>query len=127
MADFVRFRLDDEMGSEVYIEAAESDLVALRGGQSEPDVIDAGRLRDRLSSVASAAEQVAESLRSRLKPDEGVVGVRVEGELVVYRQTRGRGHHQSHFRAAQLGPTVLSGWGRSVPVSPLRRAARSGH
>jgi hypothetical protein len=81
VADFVRFQLDDGSGSEVYFEAAEGDLVALHGGQ--PDVIDAGRLRDRLSSVASAAEQVAQSLRSKLKPDEVSLefGLKVSGEV----------------------------------------------
>jgi hypothetical protein len=40
MAEFVRFTLDD--GSKVLFESAESDLVALHGGQ--PDVLDGGRL-----------------------------------------------------------------------------------
>jgi hypothetical protein len=39
VAEFVRYQLED--GSEVYFEAAESDLVSLRGGEAE--VTDAGR------------------------------------------------------------------------------------
>jgi Trypsin-co-occurring domain 1 len=79
MAEFVRFTLDD--GSEVMFESAESDLVALRGGQ--PDVRDGGRLTSRLRGVAEAAEEVAGSLRSRLAPDEVSLefGLKVSGEL----------------------------------------------
>jgi hypothetical protein len=53
VAEFVRYRLDD--GSEVVFESAESDLVALHGGQ--PDVIDGGRLQARLEAVAGAADR----------------------------------------------------------------------
>lgn len=79
MSEFVRFTLDD--GSEVVFESAESDLVALRGGQ--PDVREGGRLTDRLRGVAEAAEQVAGSLRSRLVPDEVSLefGLKVSGEV----------------------------------------------
>jgi hypothetical protein len=79
MAEFVRFTLDD--GSEVMFESAESDLVALHGGQ--PDVRDGGRLTDRLQGVAEAAQQVAGSLRSRLVPDEVSLefGLKVSGEV----------------------------------------------
>jgi hypothetical protein len=66
VAEFVRFTLDD--GSEVLFESAESDLVALHGGQ--PEVRDGGKLTARLQAVAEAAEEVAGSLRSRLVPDE---------------------------------------------------------
>ena len=66
MAEFVRYTLDDR--SQVVFESAESDLVALHGGQ--PDVVDGGRLQARLEAVAGAAEQVAGSLRSRLRPKE---------------------------------------------------------
>jgi hypothetical protein len=66
MAEFVRFELDD--GSQVLFETAESDLVTSHGG--EPDVAEGGRLRARLTAVATAAEEIAESLRSRLAPDE---------------------------------------------------------
>ena len=77
MAEFVRFTLDD--GSEVLFESAESDLVALHGGQ--PDVLDGGRLTERLQEVAEAAEEVAGSLRSRLVPDEVSLefGLKVSG------------------------------------------------
>jgi hypothetical protein len=66
VAEFVRFTLDS--GSEVLFESAESDLVALHGGQ--PDVLDGGKLTARLQGVAEAAEEVAGSLRARLVPDE---------------------------------------------------------
>ncbi len=79
MAEFVKFVLDD--GSEVFFESAESDLVALHGG--EADVADGGRLSARLEPVAEAASQVAESLRSRLTPDEVALefGIKVSGEV----------------------------------------------
>jgi hypothetical protein len=79
MAEFVRFTLDD--GSVVMFESAESDLVALHGGQ--PDVSDGGRLTARLQGVAEAAEEVAGSLRSRLVPDEVSLefGLKVSGEV----------------------------------------------
>jgi hypothetical protein len=79
VADFVRYTLDD--GSEVVFESAESGLVTLHGGQ--PDVTDGGRLNVRLEAVAAAAEQVAESLRARLRPKEIVLefGVKVSGEV----------------------------------------------
>jgi len=65
MAEFVRFTLDD--GSDVTFESAESDLVALQGGQ--PDVRQGGRLTERLQQIAKAAEQIAGPLRSSLTPD----------------------------------------------------------
>jgi hypothetical protein len=79
MAEFVKFALDD--GSEVFFESAESDLVALHSG--EVDVTDGGRLQVRMESVANAASQVAESLRSRLTPDEVALefGLKVSGEV----------------------------------------------
>jgi hypothetical protein len=66
MAEFVRFTLDN--GSEVLFESAESDLVAQHGGA--PEVRDGGKLTARLQGVAEAAQEVAESLRSRLVSDE---------------------------------------------------------
>ena len=79
MAEFVRFTFDD--GSQVMFESAESDLVALRGGQ--PDVREGGRLTERLRGVAEAAEQVASSLRSRLDPHEVSLefGLKVSSEM----------------------------------------------
>jgi Trypsin-co-occurring domain 1 len=79
VAEFVKFVLDD--GSEVFFESAESDLVALHGG--EADVADGGRLSARLEPVADAASQVAESLRSRLTPDEVALefGIKVSGKV----------------------------------------------
>jgi hypothetical protein len=79
MAEFVRFTLDD--GSEVFFESAEGDLVQLHGG--EPEVADGGRLQTRLEAVSAAAQQVAESLRSRLRPDEVELtfGLKVSGEV----------------------------------------------
>jgi hypothetical protein len=78
MAEFVKFTLDD--GSEVFFESAESDLVQMRDGSA--DVADGGRLRGRLEAVAAAAEQVAESLRGRLAPDEVALefGLKVSAE-----------------------------------------------
>jgi Trypsin-co-occurring domain 1 len=66
MAEFVRFTLDD--GSQVLFESAESNLVALHGGQ--PDVRDGGKLTARLQGVAEAAEEVAGSLGARLVLNE---------------------------------------------------------
>ncbi len=79
MAEFVKFVLDD--GSEVFFESAESNLVALHGG--EVGVVDGGRLSARLGPVAEAASQVAGSLRSRLAPDEVALefGLKVSGEV----------------------------------------------
>jgi hypothetical protein len=79
VAEFVRYTLDD--GSEVIFESAESDLVALHGGQV--DVVDGGRLHTRLESIAAAAEQVAGSMRSRLAPDQVTLefGLKVSGEV----------------------------------------------
>jgi hypothetical protein len=79
VAEFIKFTLDD--GSEVFFESAESDLVALHGG--EVDVVDGGRLQARLGSVAKAASQVADSLRSHLAPDEVALefGLKVAGEV----------------------------------------------
>jgi len=79
MAEFVRFTLDD--GSVVFFESAESDLVALHGGQ--PEVREGGKLTERLRGVADAAEQVATELRSRLVPDEVRLefGLKVSGQV----------------------------------------------
>ena len=79
VAEFVRYTLED--GSQVVFESAESDLVQLHGG--EPDVVDGGRLQTRLEAVAAAAEQVAASLRSRLRPEEIALefGLKVSGEV----------------------------------------------
>ena len=79
MAEFVKYTLEDD--TEVFFESAESGLVSLRGG--EADVADGGRLQGRLQSVATAAEQVSTSLRSRLAPDEVTLefGMKVSGEV----------------------------------------------
>jgi hypothetical protein len=79
MADFVKYELDD--GSEVYFESAEASLVSLRGGDAE--VTDAGKLGDRLSHIAAAAEQVSKELRKRLAPEEIALqfGVKMSGEV----------------------------------------------
>jgi Trypsin-co-occurring domain 1 len=79
MADFVKYELDD--GSEVYFESAEASLVSLRGGDAE--VVDAGKLGDRLSHIAAAADQVSKGLRERLKPEEIELefGVKISGEV----------------------------------------------
>ena len=79
MAQFVRYALED--GSEVVFESAESDLVALHGGDVEP--ADGGRLTGRLEAVAAAAEEVSRSLRARLQPEEVTLefGIKVSGEV----------------------------------------------
>ena len=79
MAEFVRFTLGD--GSEVLFESAEGDLVALHG--CAPEVSDGGNLTARLQGVAEAAEEIAESLRSRLVPDEVGLefGLKVSGGM----------------------------------------------
>jgi hypothetical protein len=77
MAEFLRFTLDD--GSAVMFESAESDLVAPRTEQ--PFVREGGRLTEQLHGVAEAAEEIADSLRSRLTPDEVSLefGLKVSG------------------------------------------------
>ena len=79
MAEFVQFTLDD--GSRVMFESAESDLVALHGGQ--PEVREGGRLTERLQAVAEAAEEIAGSLRSRLAPHEVDLefGLKISGQV----------------------------------------------
>jgi Trypsin-co-occurring domain 1 len=79
MAEFAKFVLED--GSEVFFETAESDLVALHSG--EPEVREGGRLGNRLSAIAEAAEEISRTLRSRLVPDEVTLefGVKVGGEV----------------------------------------------
>ena len=49
MADFVKYELDDN--SEVFFESAEGSLASLRSGDA--DVVDAGKLGDRLSNIAA--------------------------------------------------------------------------
>ena len=79
MADFVRYELED--GSEVFFESAEASLVSLRGGSA--DVVDAGKLGDRLGHIAAAADEVSKGLRERLAPEEIHLefGVKVSGEV----------------------------------------------
>ena len=79
MADFVKYQLGD--GSEVFFESAEASLISERGGTA--DVKDAGKLGDRLSSIAVAADEVSRGLRDRLAPEEIdlVFGVKVSGEV----------------------------------------------
>ncbi|MFI6071310.1 CU044_2847 family protein [Actinoplanes sp. NPDC051343] len=80
MADLVQYELDD--GTSVLFEAAEADLVSLRGAGSFRTE-DGGALSDRLAGVARTAGQVAESMRAAMSPDELSVelGVKVAGEL----------------------------------------------
>jgi hypothetical protein len=79
MPDFVRYELED--GSEVFFESAEGSLVSGRGGSA--DVVDAGKLGDRLRPIAAAADEVSKGLRERLAPEEIELefGVRVSGEV----------------------------------------------
>jgi hypothetical protein len=64
MADFVKYQLDN--GSEVFFESAEASLVTLRGGPA--DVVDAGKLGDRLSGIAAAADEVSKGSGSGWLP-----------------------------------------------------------
>lgn len=79
MADFVRYELED--GSQVFFESAEGSLVSLRGDSVE--VVDAGKLGDRLRHIAAAADEVSRGLRERLAPEEIELefGVKVSGEV----------------------------------------------
>ena len=79
VAEFVKFALRD--GSEVFFESAESDLFASHAG--DVDLTDGGPLQARLASVADAASEVAESLRSRVTPHELTMefGLKVSGEV----------------------------------------------
>ncbi len=79
MADFVRYELED--GSEVFFETAEASLVSMRGGSA--DVVDAGKLGDRLRHIADAADEVSKGLRERLAPEEIHLefGVKVSAEV----------------------------------------------
>jgi len=79
MADFVKYELED--GSEVFFESAEASLVSLRGGVA--DVVDAGKLGDRLRHIAAAADEVSKGLRERLAPEqiELEFGVKISGEV----------------------------------------------
>jgi hypothetical protein len=94
MAEFVRFTLDD--GSQVLFESAESNLVALHGGQ--PDVRDGGKLTARLQGVAEAAEEVAGSLGARLVLNEVSLefGLKVSSGVNWFFAGAGGGHHQGH-------------------------------
>jgi hypothetical protein len=78
VAEFVEFTLDD--GSVVRFESADSDLVAQHGGP--PEVRDGGKLTARLRGVAEAAEEISDSLRARLSPDEVSLefGLKISGE-----------------------------------------------
>lgn len=80
MTEFVKFTLDD--GSVVVFESAsDNNLVSPRGGTA--GIADGGSLMSRLQGVAEAAEQVAATLRSRLKPDDVSLefGLKVSGEM----------------------------------------------
>ena len=79
VTEFVQFTLDD--GSVVMFESADRDLVAKHGGAVE--VREGGKLTARLRGVAEAAEEISESLRSRLAPDEVSLefGLKVSGEM----------------------------------------------
>lgn len=79
MADFARVTLPD--GTEVLFEEPGADLVTSRGRHAaikgvEPDAA-------RLETIAQAARQVSEELRTRLIPDELTleIGVGLTGEV----------------------------------------------
>lgn len=83
MADLVKVELED--GSTVYFESADGGLVCPRG-RGEPEVVDAGKLGDRLQQIAKAAGEVANSMRSTLAADgmQLQFGVKVTGEAGVW-------------------------------------------
>lgn len=107
MADFVKYELED--GSEVFFESAEGSLVSLRGGS--PDVIDAGKLGDRLSHIAAAADEVSKGFRERLAPDEIELdfGVKVSGEVNWWFFAKANGEASMNVKLT---------WRRAAPQEP---------
>jgi hypothetical protein len=77
--DFVSMTLDD--GSQVLFQSAESDLVAMHSGAM--DVVPLDEAAGRLETIAKAAQQMCESLRTQMAPDEVQleIGVAVSGEM----------------------------------------------
>ena len=107
MAEFVCYTLDD--GSEVLFETAESELVGLQGMTGTPK--QGGPLADRLHGIATAAAQVADSLREKLEPHELSLelGVKVGGEVGAWFFAR---------NSAEATITVTLTWKKPVPEGP---------
>jgi Trypsin-co-occurring domain 1 len=117
MSDFVKYQLDNE--SEVYFETAEASLVSLRGGKA--DVVDAGKLGDRLRNIATAADQVSKGLRERLEPEEIELqfGVKVSGEVGWWFIARASGEASINVTLTWRKPT-------DVPPGPVQPDPRTG-
>jgi hypothetical protein len=79
VADFVSVTLED--GTEVLFQSAESDLVRTHGGR--PHVVAVETTASRLEAIAKAAQQLCESLRQELAPEELQleIGVGLSGEV----------------------------------------------
>jgi hypothetical protein len=79
MPDFVSMTLDD--GSQVLFQSEESDLVAVHSGAA--DVVPLDEAAGRLETIAKAAQQMCQSLRTQMAPDEVQLemGVAVSGEM----------------------------------------------
>jgi hypothetical protein len=79
MPDFVSMTLDD--GSQVLFQSEESDLVAMHSGAADVEPLD--EAAGRLETIAKAAQQMCESLRTQMAPDEVQLemGVAISGEL----------------------------------------------
>lgn len=107
MADFVKYELED--GSEVFFESAEGSLVSLRGGAA--DVVDAGKLGDRLCHIAAAADEVSKGLRERLRPEEIELefGVKVSGEVSWWFFAKANGEASINVKLT---------WGKSAQERP---------
>jgi len=101
MAEFVRYELED--GSDVYFETAEASLVSLRTEAAE--VVDGGKLGDRLSSIAAAAGEVSSGLRERLGPDEIELtfGVKISGGVSWWWFARAEGEASIQVKATWKG------------------------
>ena len=76
--DFVKYELEDGE-TVVYFESADASLVSLRSDNAE--IVDGGKLGDRLSGIAAAASEVSQGLREQLGPDEIELtfGVKISG------------------------------------------------
>jgi hypothetical protein len=79
VADLIEYGLDD--GTTVLFEAAEAELVGLRGNRAS--VEEGGGLLARVNTIAKAAQRIGTSMRDSLEPDELTLelGIRISGEL----------------------------------------------
>jgi hypothetical protein len=77
--DFVSMTLTD--GSQVLFQSEESDLVEMHSATAE--VVPLNMAAGRLETIAKAAQQMCESLRTQMGPDEVQLemGVAISGEM----------------------------------------------